>query len=132
MRLTYSYEGATINSHFYGELRDLDYKETEDDRDIREIGADLNYSLTQLLTTGILGTYTRVKRTDIGSRDTRYSITGRLGYNLSRKLKANFDVRYQDQSSNSDLVSEYSEFSTFVSLVYGFARVSRPESRSRF
>ena len=132
MRLTYSYEGATINSHFYGELRDLDYKESQDDRDIREVGADLSYSVTQLLTTGILGTYTRVKRTDIGSRDTRYSITGRLGYNLSRKLKANFDVRYQDQSSNSDLVSEYSEFSTFVSLVYGFARVSRPESRSRF
>jgi len=132
MRLTYRYEAARINSYVYGELRDLDYKETPDDRDIREVGADLNYSLTQLLTTGLLGTYTRVKRTDIGDRDTRYSITGRLGYNLSRKLKANFDIRYQDQDSDSGSINDYSELSAFVSLVYGIARVSRPESRRRF
>ena len=132
MRVTYGYEDATINSYLYGELQDLDYKGEESDRDIREVGADLGYRLTQRLTTGMLGTYTRTKQTDIGSRDTRYSIMGILGYDISRKLKASLDVRYQDQDGNSDSVSEYSEFSTFVSLVYGFARVSRPESRSRF
>jgi len=132
MRLTYGYEGAIIRSSVYGELRDLDYKGTESDRDTGEVGADLDYRVTQLLTTGIGGTYTRIKQTDIGSRDTRYSITGRLGYNLSRKLKANLDVRYQNQSSNSDSVSEYNESSVFVSLVYGFARVPHPGVGSRF
>ena len=131
LRLTYRREDATLNTEVWGEFRDLDYQggqsdqDDQSDRDVWDVGANLDYRVTASLTAGLLGRYTRIDETDINRRDRRYSITGTVGYQLTRKLRTNFDLRYQNQDSNSP-VNEYSEFSAFVRLVYGFARVERP------
>lgn len=125
-RLVYRREDATLNTELWSEFRDLDYEGVEGDRDVREFGAKLDYNITASFTTGILGKYVRTKETDTGSRGKYYSITGTVGYNLTSKLTTSFDLRYQNQDSNDDTINEYSAFSAFVKLVYGFARVSRP------
>jgi hypothetical protein len=129
VRLTYRREDVTLDTVVWGEFRELDYEGDESDRDVREVGADLDYRVTALVSTGIFGRYTRTEETDADRRDKRYSITGTVGYHLTRKLRTNFDLRYQNQDSNGGSVDEYSEFSAFVRLVYGFARVERPGRR---
>jgi hypothetical protein len=132
LRLTYRREDTTLNTEVWGEFRDLDYEGgqgdqgSQSDRDVREVGANLNYRVTAALTAGIFGSYSRTKETDIDREDKRYSITGTVGYQLTRKLRTNLDLAYQNQDSKGGLSNEYSEFSTFVRLVYGFARVERP------
>jgi len=130
LRLTYRREDATLNTELWGEFRELDYQgggdqSDEEDRDVWLVGAKLDYRVTAALSTGIYGSYTRTKET--GREDKRYSITGTVGYQLTRKLRTNLDLSYQDQDGG--LGSEYSEFSTFVRLVYGFANVTRPGRR---
>jgi hypothetical protein len=131
LRLVYRREDATLNTELWGEFRDLDYKGGEgdlsdqDDREVREIGASMDYRVTASLTAGIFGRYTRTKETDTDREDNRYSIKGTVGYQLTRKLRTTLDLRYQNQDSNGGLGDEYSEFSTFVRLAYGFARVGR-------
>jgi hypothetical protein len=55
VRLTYRREDATLNTEVWGEFRDLDYEGDVSDRDVREVGADLDYHVTALLTAGIFG-----------------------------------------------------------------------------
>jgi hypothetical protein len=119
-RLVYRREGPTLAANVWGEYRDQEYKETPNDRDVQEIGAELDYRVTALLTTGIYGTYNRTKEDDTQRRDKRYKIGGNVARNLSRKLRAVLDVRYQNKDS-TESNKEYSEFSTFVSLVYGYS-----------
>ena len=131
LRLTYRREDATLNTEVWGEFRDLNYEGDQggqgdqDDRDVREVGANLDYRVTAALTAGIFGRYTWTKEPDTDRKDKHYSVTGTIGYQLTRKLRTNLDLRYQDQDSKGGLGSEYSEFSSFVRLVYGFARVER-------
>ena len=135
LRLTYRHEDATLNTELWGEFRDLDYQggkgdqSGQEDREIRAIGASMGYRVTAALSTGVFGGYTRTKETDTDREDKRYSITGTVGYQLTRKLRTNLDLRYQNQDSKGGLGNEYSEFSTFVKLVYGFAKVERPWRR---
>jgi len=89
------------------------------------VGANLDYRVTAAVSTGIFGSYTRTK--EASREDKRYFITGTVGYQLTRKLRTNLDLRYLDQDGG--LGTEYSEFSTFVRLVYGFANVERPGRR---
>ena len=137
LRLTYRREDATLNTEVWGEFRDLDYEGDQSDqgdqsdRDVWEVGADLDYRVTAALTAGILGRYTRTEETDSDRKDNRYSILGTVSYQLTRKLSTSFDLQYLDQDSDGDFGSEYSAFSSFVRLVYGFARVDRPGGRGR-
>ena len=91
----------------------------------------MSYRVTAALSTGVIGGYTWTKETDTDREDKSYSITGTVGYQLTRKLRTNLDFRYQNQDSKGDLTSEYSEFSSFVRLVYGFARLDRRALRWR-
>jgi hypothetical protein len=131
LRLTYRREDDTLNTELWGEFRDLDYQggkgdqSDQDDREIREIGASMGYRVTAALSSGIFGRYKWNKQTNTDRRDEHYSITGTVGYQLTRKLRTNLDLRYQNQHSKGGLGDEYSEFSSFVRLVYGFARVDR-------
>jgi hypothetical protein len=137
LRLTYRREDATLNTELWGEFRDLDYQGGEgdqsdlDDREIREIGASMGYRVTAVLSTGIFGRYKWNKQTNTDRRDERYSITGTVGYQLTRRLRTNLDLVYQNQHSKGGLGDEYREFSTFVRLAYGFARVERRALRWR-
>ena len=124
-RLVYRRDDSTFNTEAWGEYRDLSYKESPDDRDVREVGVSLDYHITPLITTGIDGRYNRTKEDDTGRKDERYLIRANIAYELSRKLRTRFDVRYRHKDSNeSD--NEYKEYSAFISLVYGFTDVSRP------
>ncbi len=130
-RLTYRRDDSTLKTRLWGELRDLDYNVEQNDREVKELGAQLDYQVTPLLTASLSGEYNRTKRTDIGARDDRYLITGTIAYNLTRKLSTYFDLRYQEQDSDGGSISEYKEFSTFARFVYGFGTVSRPGSGGR-
>ena len=96
-----------------------------------EVGAELDYRATALRTTGIYARYTLTDDADREGDETRYSLTGTVSYQLSEKLRTTIDLRYQNQDSDGGSENEYSEFSSFVRLVYGFARVERPGSRRR-
>jgi len=124
-RITFSRQDSTLGAEVWGEFRELSYKESSDDRDVQEAGARLEYRISPLITTGINGRYNRTNEQDTKRRDKRYTIGANLDYQLSRKLRAQFDVQYRDRDS-TESNGEYSEFSTFISLVYGFQDLTRP------
>jgi hypothetical protein len=125
-RLLYRTEDSTFNADVWGEYRELDYHESPDDRDVYEVGTKIFYHVTPLITTGVNGRYNRTKEKDTGRTDKHYVIGADIAYKLSRKLRARFDLRYQNKDSTvaSD---EYKEFSAFINLVYGFSDVTRPK-----
>ncbi len=131
LRLSYFRDDSTFQTLVWGELRELDYELVLNDRDVFDIGAQLDYRVTPVITTSLVGMYSKVDRTDIGVEDDVYSLTGTLAYNLSRKLSASFDIRYQERENDSDALSadEYKEFSSFVRLVYGASREARPDHK---
>lgn len=125
-RLGYNRKDSTLNSNIWTEFRDLDYKESPDDRKVKEVGAQLDYQMTATVTTGVYGKYNKTKETDM-SNDYKYYSTGvTAGYRLSRKLSTRFDLRYQKKDSNVD-TNQYTEYSAFLGLVYGFGQVPTPD-----
>lgn len=124
IRFEYLRQDTTLNSRFWGELRDLDYKETPDDREVQAFGVTFSYPLTALLTSGLYGRYNRTKLTDENRTDKRYEIGADVSYQLTPKLSGVLDVQYRNKDSTGD-INEYTEMSAFVSLVYGFGQVSR-------
>ena len=128
IRLEYLRQDTTLNSRLWGDLRDLDYKESPDDREVQAAGAELNYSVTALLSSGLTLRYNRTKESDEDRTDHRYEVGGNLAYRLSPKLTSRLEHRYRLRDSTDD-IDEYSEMSAFVSLVYGFGQVSRPGRR---
>jgi hypothetical protein len=119
-RLSYTRQASTLNTNVWAEYRDLQYKESPNDRDVREVGAELTYQITPLFNGGVSGSYNRTKEKDTDRKDEEYIIGGNLGYDLTSKLRTRFDIRYRNKDSTLS-VDEYSEFSAFISLVYGFA-----------
>jgi hypothetical protein len=119
-RLSYTRQASTLNADVWAEYRDLSYKESPDDRDVRAVGAELIYQITPLFNGGVSGSYNRTKEKDTGRKDEEYIIGGNLEYDLTSKLRTRFDIRYRDKDSTRS-ADEYSEFSAFISLVYGFA-----------
>ncbi|MEN8207528.1 MAG: outer membrane beta-barrel protein, partial [Pseudomonadota bacterium] len=103
----------------WGELRDIDYDEALNDREVQEMGADLAYNINAYLTTAVFGSYVRYKETDIGRTDKRYILGGRVGYSFSRKLSANASLQYRKRDSTQTGFN-YNEFSALVGVVYGF------------
>jgi len=117
-RAEYIRTDSTLNSNLWVELRNLDYKETLEDREIISTGISLRYQVSALFSTGFNGTYIRTRQTDIKRRDNEYAVSGSIEYRLSRKLRTLFNIRLQNKDSTSR-GAEYKEFSTFISLVYG-------------
>lgn len=124
-RVSYLRKDSTLNSNIWTEFRDLDYKESPDDRKVKEIGARFDYQVTAVVSTGIYGRYNNTKETDINRNDKRYEAGVTAGYRLSRKLSTRLDLQYRkkDSSSNND---GYTEYSAFLGLVYGFGGVPTP------
>jgi len=124
-RVSYLRKDSTLNSNIWTEFRDLDYKESPDDRKVKEIGARFDYQVTAVVSTGIYGKYNNTKETDINRNDKRYETGVTAGYRLSRKLSTRLDLQYRkkDSSSNND---GYTEYSAFLGLVYGVGGVPTP------
>jgi len=128
LRLEYSRDSATLGTSIWIEWRNQDYKESPDDRKVREIGASLKYVVTPLIIAKAYGEYNGTRNTVTDRDDDRYSVGGGITYNLSRKLKGLFDVRYRNKDSNIRAV-EYSETSVLFSLVYGFSTIAHTSTR---
>jgi hypothetical protein len=117
--LVYNRNDDTLNTRIWGELRDINYEEAPNDRNVQELGADLDYSVNAYLSTGLFGSYVRYKETDQNRTDKRYILGGKVRYSFSRKLAANVSIQYRKRDSTvaSD---NYDEFSALVGVVYGF------------
>jgi hypothetical protein len=124
-RMTYIRKGSTLNSSIWTEFRHLDYKESPDDRKVKGIGAQFDYQVTALLTTGIYGTYNNTKQTDMDRDDKDYGTGVTARYRLSRKLSTRLALQYQKKDSTVN-TEQYSEYSVFLGLVYGFGQVPIP------
>ena len=84
-----------------------------------DVGAEFDYQVNAYLSTGVFGSYTRFKETDIGRTDKRYILGGRVNYNFTRELRANASIQYRDRDS-TEAAFNYNEFSVLVGVVYGF------------
>lgn len=130
LRAEYRRTGARLESRLWGELRDLDYKETPDDREVQNLGVRLSYRLSPLMTSGLYTSYRRMERDQRDRTDKTYSVGGDLQYYLSRNLRGVFNLGYQDRDSN-DETAEFKEFTAFAGLVYGYGNVSGRRYRGR-
>ncbi len=122
IRLAYNRQGSTLRTRLWGELRNEDYKEALRDRDVTEIGVDLDYQMTALLSAGIAGAYIKKDETDINRNDKDYSVGGNIKYRLSRNLRTDFSINYRQKDSNIS-TAEFEEMSIFVGLSYGSGRI---------
>ncbi len=128
IRITYTRDDETFDTLASVELRDLDYDESLNDRKVQDYNLELDYRATALLTTGMYGRYSKIRETDISRTDKQYTVGGKLRYSFSRKLEGRFNIAYRNKDSDESF-NEYSEFSAFVGLVYGFGDVSAPLGR---
>jgi hypothetical protein len=117
--LVYNRDDDTFDTRIWGELRDINYKKSLNDREVLELGADLDYQINAYLASGIYGSYVKYKETDISRTDKRYLLGGRVSYNFSRKLAANIGLQYRNRDS-TEAGSNYNEFSALISVVYGY------------
>lgn len=124
IRVTYTKDDVTLSSRVWSELSKQDYKLVPLDRDVQAFGVEFNYPLTAVFSIGINTRYNRVELKDADRKDSEYSIGGNLNYRLSRRLRTVFNLKYQDKNSTFD-TGDFSEFSVFVSLVYGVGSLSR-------
>lgn len=124
IRTQYSRNGSTLQSQLWVELRQLDYKESPNDREIIEVGLDLKRPVSPRVRAGVYGLYNRTEETDIDRTDDQYVAGGDLTFQMSAKLRALVNLQYQTKDSDNPL-DEYDEFSGFIGLIYGFGNVSR-------
>lgn len=124
MTVGYHRQDGALYSDLTAELRELDYSESPNDRRVRSVYAAFNYPLTALLSGGLYTRYNKTEELETGRTDNAYTIGANLGYSLSRKLRAKFDIRFNNSASTQD-TQNYNEFSAFVSLVYGYGDISQ-------
>jgi hypothetical protein len=124
LRTELSRKGSTLNSKLWAELRDLDYKETPQDRKVQSVGIKFDYQMRALVSSGLYARYSRTKRTDQDRTDKGYAVGGLIGYQLSRNLRTAFNLQYKTKNS-TDNAQEYNEFSGLISLDYGIGEVQR-------
>lgn len=121
-RLTYKRRGSVVDSSLWTEFRDLDYDTALLDREVQEVGANISYAISPLVTGSVSGSYTRTKETATTSTDKAYSVNGRLGYRLSRKLTANVGLGVQSKDSSGVAGREYDELNIFAGVGYRLGR----------
>jgi hypothetical protein len=118
MTIVYRRTDSTLNAAIRGEVRDLDYEESPDDRRVYQLGVDLDYQVTPLVDAGLKGSYRYLDEDATNRTDKEYRVTGSINYHLSRDLRSAFAVRYQNKSS-SQKTDEYTEAAVFIGLIWG-------------
>lgn len=119
LRATYNRAGSTVNASIWTELRDLDYESNSLDREVQELGANVSYGFTPLVTGSVSGIFTRTEDT-INEFEVA-SLDGRLNYSLSRKLSANIGLRVQSKDS-TNTAAEYDELRVSAGINYRVGR----------
>jgi len=123
--LGYTREDVTLKSGITASLRNLNYSESPNDRKIKQLNATFNYPVTALLVSGLFAGYNNTELTDTKRIDESYTVGGNLKYQISRSIKSDFVLRYRNRES-TDINRDYSEWSAFISLTYGFGQPRRP------
>jgi len=129
--LEYSRLDGTLGSSLTGQLRELNYSESPDDRRIRSLDAVFSYPLTGLLTSGLYARYSHTEYVDALRTDNDSTLGANLRYQLSRKLNSSFDLKYRNRDSTQN-TQNFDEWSAYVSLVYGFGQPLRPTRSGGF
>lgn len=117
LRITYERKNTLLNSSLWTEFRKQDYETAQIDREVQEFGMALGYPLTSAISANVSTRYTNTELTDLGRKDTQYTIGGGLAYSISRTLSGSFNLNYQDKDSSTD-AADFSEASVLVSLAY--------------
>ncbi len=81
MTLGYHRADGTLGSSITGELRELTYSESPDDRRIKQLNASLSYPITALLSGGLFARFRNTDLTDTNITQKRYAV--RCKYHLS-------------------------------------------------
>lgn len=129
-RGTFTRRGATLKSRLWAEIRDLDYKEAAQDREVQNLGLKFDYQMRALMSSALYAKYKRTKRTEQNRTDKQYVVGGQIGYQLARKLRTVFNLQYQDKDSTEN-ADEFSEFSGLIGLVYGYGHSEVARKRAR-
>lgn len=129
--LGYLRQDGTLNSSLTGQLRNLNYSESPNDRRIWSVNAEFGYPVTALLSSGFYGRYSNTDFLDRGRIDNNLTIGGGIRYRLSRKLTSRFDIKYRNKDSALDSAN-FTEWSVYASLTYGFGGPMRPTRSGGF
>lgn len=125
LRLTYFREDAALHSRIWGEYRKLKYSDnTALSRLVQTFGAQLDFPVTQLVSSGIFVNFSSVKRQEIFLEDRRFNVGANINVTFTNKLSSSFNVQYRTKESTNSLLN-YDEFSLFASLNYGFGGVNQ-------
>jgi len=123
--LTYTRDDELLRTQISARYRKLTYSDSPRDRIVRFFSVDLNYPVTQLMSSSVYTNYYRTNQLDINRLDDNYIVGGNLNYRFSRKLRGLFDLKYRTKESTTSS-QNFNELSVFASLVYGFGGVRRP------
>ena len=131
LTLAYAREDGVLESSLTGQLRELNYSESPNDRRIRSLNAVFNYPVSGLLASGFYARYRHTELIDLLRTDNDYTVGANLRYQLSRKLRGSFDIKYRNRDSTVE-VQSFNELSAYVSLTYGFGQPLRPTRSGGF
>ena len=129
--LGYTRTYRTLESSLSGELRDLNYSESPNDRTIFTLRANLNYPLTEALTGGLYALFNNTEFVDVDRTDDNITVGAKAGYRLTRKLSSTFDLKYRTRDSTR-ATENFDEWSAYVNLAWGFGQPLRPTRAGGF
>lgn len=129
--LGYLRQDGTFDSSLTGQLRNLNYSESPNDRRIWNVNAVFGYPITALLSSGFYARHSNIDYIDTNRIDNNYTIGGGIGYQLSRKLRSRLDIKYRNRDSTLDSAN-FAEWSVYASLTYGFGEPLRPTRSGGF
>jgi hypothetical protein len=121
VRVTYERKGTTVNTTVWTELRELDYSSATPDRDVQEIGAQLGYNITPLMSGSVASSYVRNDESASSIEQEELTISAGLGYKLSRRMGLNVGLSHRSRDSSGG-GSDYDEFSLSAGVGYNFWR----------
>jgi hypothetical protein len=122
MSIVYRRTGYTLDTTIQGQAQDIDYQESPDDRRVYSLSANINYKVTPVIDSSVRGSfrYTNEDATDRTDKD--YRVTGKISYHLSRDLRSEFAIRYQNKFSDRG-IDRYNETAVFMGLIWGHGTV---------
>lgn len=131
LHLDYIHKGDQLKSRLWGELREVTYSDSPNDRRIKKLGLDISYPVTALLTSGFYSNYSNNDLTQQDRIDKQFSAGFDFSYQHTRKLRSVLDIKYRNKDSSA-ITSSFTETAVFYSLVYGYGNVYRPTRAGGF
>lgn len=129
--LEFTRKDRALESTLTGQIRDLNYSESPNDRSIVALRAALNYLVTETFSSGLYARFSNTEFTDIVRTDDNITVGALANYRFTRKLNGTFDLKYRNRDSTLQ-TQDFDEWSAYVNLVYGFGQPLRPTRVGEF